>query len=113
MANLFQSNHWLRYFLQVLCTALIYFGLATLSLSLQFQNSNATPVWPPSGFAFAIILIWGYRIAPGILFGAFAANLTIFITNQTTDYPVAIMLSFVIGIGNMLEALAGNYLLRK
>ncbi len=113
MANLFQSNIWLRYFLQIVCTALIYFGLATLSLTLQFQNSNATPVWPPSGFAFAIILLWGYRIAPGILFGAFAANLFIFITNQTVDYPIAIVLSMFIGLGNMLEAMAGNYLLRK
>ncbi len=111
--NLIRQNIWLRYFLQIVFVAAVYFILARLSLNLQFEKSNATPVWPPSGFAFAMILLWGYRIAPGILFGAFAANLIIFISQRTVDYPLAIFLSSIIAIGNTGEALLGNYLLKK
>jgi signal transduction histidine kinase len=113
MQNRLRNSTWLRYFLQVCFTAGMYFLLARLSLMFQFESSNATPVWPSAGFAFAMILLWGKRIAPGILFGAFAANLLLFINNQTVDYPTAVLLSLVIGIGNTAEALAGNYLLRK
>lgn len=84
-----------------------------MSLLLQFESSNATPVWPSAGFAFAMVLLWGNRIAPGILFGAFAANFMIFITNQTVDYPTAAGLSLIISIGNMAEALLGNFLLKR
>ena len=103
----------LRLLLQILSTALVYFILARLSLLLQFQSSNATPVWPPSGFAFAVVLLFGYRIAPGIMLGAFAGNLFIFLSNKTCDLGTAIWLSFVISIGNTTESLAGYWLLNK
>src|SRR6266542_32863 len=107
------SHSRLRYMLEILLTAGIYFILATLSLFLQFQTSNATPVWPPSGFAFAIILLLGYRVAPGIMLGAFAANIFIFLFNKPCDWPTAIWSSFVVGIGNTGESLVGYYLLKK
>lgn len=100
-----------RHLLQIFLTAAVYFILARFSLLLQFASSNATPIWPPSGFAFAIILLLGNRIAPGITIGAFAANLVTFISNQTSSLPTAILLSFVISIGNTCEALMGRYLL--
>ncbi|HUR30867.1 MAG TPA: MASE1 domain-containing protein, partial [Saprospiraceae bacterium] len=108
-----RTYNWLRYFLQVLLTACMYFALARISLLLQFESSNATPVWPSSGIAFALVLLWGVRMTPGILFGAFAANFMVFVTNQTVDYPTAAWLSLVIAIGNTGEVLVGNFLLKK
>jgi PAS domain S-box-containing protein len=99
--------------LMILLVAAGYFVLARLSLILSFESSNATPVWPPSGFAFAMILVLGYRVAPGILIGAFSANLVVFQANHTTGLSTAVLISFIISIGNMGEALAGNYILRK
>ena len=107
------SHSRFRYMPYLLLTGAVYFILARLSLLLEFQSSNATPVWPPSGFAFAIILLLGYRVAPGIMLGAFAANIFVFLSNKACDLPTAIWLSFVIGIGNTTEALAGYYLLKK
>src|SRR4030095_8798288 len=80
---------------------------------LQCQSTHATPVWPPSGFALAIMLLWGYRMAPGILIGAFAANLMIFRVTSTVDLSTSILASMVIGIGNVSESLLGTYLFRK
>jgi PAS domain S-box-containing protein len=113
MHELLQTRSWFHYFLRILAIAGLYFLLARVSLLFQFENSNATPVWPPAGFAFAMILLFGKRIAPGIFFGAFAANFFIFISNQMVDYPLAAWLSLFIGLGNMGEALVGNYLYKK
>src|SRR2546423_10149621 len=90
-------------FFLILGVAVIYFIFARLSLLLDFQNSNATPVWPPSGIAFAAALILGRKIFPGIVIGAFAANLTVFLTNHTCAPLTAIWTSMIIAIGNTLE----------
>jgi PAS domain S-box-containing protein len=99
--------------LKILIVAGVYFVLARLSLLLAFENSNVSPVWPPAGFAFAIMLIWGYRIGPGIFLGALAANVVVFFINHTCPLPTAFWTSAVIAVGNTLEAAAGTFLLRK
>src|SRR4029079_4418713 len=53
---------------------LAYFALAYLGLRFASINSSATPIWPPTGFAIAVILLWGNRIAPGIFIPAFLVN---------------------------------------
>ena len=102
-----------RNMLWILLVGAIYFLLARTSLQLAFQSSNATPVWPPSGFAFAAILLLGQRVVPGILLGAFAANLVTFLNNDTIDTFTATWVSLLISVGNTAEALIGNYLLKK
>src|SRR5687767_2402863 len=99
--------------LKIFIVAGVYFVLARVSLLLAFENSNVSPVWPPAGFAFAIMLLWGYRIAPGIFLGALAANVVVFVINQTCALPTAVWTSSVIAIGNVGEAAAGTFLLRK
>src|SRR5688572_16752840 len=113
MPDFLRSQSWLRHLLLILFTAGMYILLARLSLFFQFESSNATPVWPSAGFALAMVIIYGMQVLPGIFLGAFVANLLIFITNQTVDYPMAVMLSMIIGIGNTGEAFVGNYLLKK
>ena len=93
--------------------AAAYFILARISLLLSFQTSNATPVWPPSGLAFALMLHYGKRIAPAILAGAFTANVVVFQLNNAADVPTTIWVSLIIGIGNTAESLTGWWLLRK
>ncbi len=55
--------------------AFVYFVTARLSLLLAFEHTNASPVWPPAGIALAAAWILGYRVVPGIMVGAFFANL--------------------------------------
>ena len=107
------SDSRLRNFLLIILTAVVYFVLATVSLRLAYLSSNATAFWPPSGFAFAAILIVGRKIAPGIFLGAFVAYLLEFLTNNTANTFTALLSSALIGTGNAGEALLGYYLLRK
>lgn len=99
--------------LKVLFIAFVYFILAVVSLPLSFHSSNATPVWPASGFAFAMLLLWTPKVSPGIFAGAFAANLFVFLNHHDNLTGNIIWISLLIGIGNTAEALAGYYLLRK
>ena len=104
---------WLSGLLIVLGVAAVYYGSAHLGLLLAFQKTNASPVWPPSGIAFAAILLLGYRVWPGIAIGAFLANMVVFLTNQAASLPIVLVLSLWIAVGNTLEAVCGAALLRK
>jgi len=98
--------------LRTLLIAAIYFGAARLGLLVAVQNTNASPVWPPSGIALAALLLLGYRIWPAIMLGAFAANVTTFYANHVS-LAASIGISCGIGVGNTLEAMLGAFLLRR
>jgi two-component system, NarL family, sensor histidine kinase FusK len=83
--------------------ALLYFATAQLGLAFAVVGDTVTLFWPPSGIALVAVLVFGYRIAPGIFLGAFLAN-------AWTGLPI--LLAASIGVGNMAEALAGALLLQ-
>ncbi len=101
-----------KYIALTLATAVLYYFSARIGLFLALEHTNATPVWPPSGIAFAVILLFGYRFWPGILAGAFLANLVTFLGNKVADPFSIVVLSVLIGTGNTAEALAGAILVR-
>ena len=92
------------YFLKVGVLFALYFITAKLGLSLDAVSGFATLIWPPSGIALAVILLFGYRLWPGIFAGAFLVNLA-------TGVPFLAALGM--GTGNTLEALLGAYLMRR
>src|SRR5437763_10551590 len=93
----------LPYLAGVFGLAAIYFGAAKLGLSLAFEAEQVTVVWPPSGIALATLLLFGYRLWPGVALGAFLANVT------AHEPP---LVACGIAAGNTLEAVLGAWLLR-
>ena len=87
-----------------LALALVYFGSAKLGLALAFSNESVTAIWPPTGIALAALVLWGRGLWPGVLLGAFLANVT-------TDVPVYTAAG--IAVGNTLEAVVGAWLLER
>ncbi|MGA6941899.1 MAG: MASE1 domain-containing protein, partial [Pseudolabrys sp.] len=77
---------------------LTYFVLAKIGLALALIHPSASPIWPPTGFALAAIVLWGYRAWPAIFLGAMIAN-----ASTTGSIGPAIS----IATGNSLEALVG------
>ncbi len=102
-----------RWALEVLVVAVLYYGAASLGLQLAFEKTNASPVWPPSGFALAAVLLRGYRVWPGITVGALGANVAAFLANEVADSGVVVAVSAAIAVGNTLEAVAGAVMLRR
>jgi signal transduction histidine kinase len=84
--------------------AVLYVLAARLGLAFDAVGGFATFVWPPTGISLAAVLLLGYRVWPGILIGAVTANVL-------AGAPIAVALG--IGIGNVLEAVAGAFLLRR
>src|SRR5262249_29436475 len=96
-----------RFFAHIIeftCIAIVYIGLAKVSLALASIHPSATPIWPPSGYALGAVLLRGYRVSPAIFVGAFVANATT---------AGSIWTSLAIATGNTLESLAGAHLLNR
>jgi diguanylate cyclase (GGDEF)-like protein/PAS domain S-box-containing protein len=85
-------------------TAGVYVGAAKLGFTMAFTATQVTLVWPPTGIALAALLLYGRAAWPGVLLGAFLAN----VTAQETPVVAA-----CIAIGNTLEAVSAAYLLRR
>lgn len=98
-------------FLAIIVVAMVYLAAARLSLLLAFEQTNASPVWPPSGIALAAVLILGYRICPGIFIGAFFANI-LSLTGMGVSFNSSLVISLPTALGNTLEAFAGAFMIR-
>jgi two-component sensor histidine kinase len=94
----------IRYLGAIFGIAAIYFLIAKLSLALASINPSATPIWPPTGLALAVLMLGGLRMWPAIFAGAFLANL---ITNWSS------ITSAAIAAGNTLECVTAAYLLGR
>ncbi|MGH7568424.1 MAG: MASE1 domain-containing protein [Gemmatimonadales bacterium] len=93
-----------RYAATLVALAVVYFLAGKLGLSLAFLHPNASLVWPPTGIALTAFLLFGLRVWPAILLGAFLANVTTAGSAAT---------SLAIGIGNTLEGVVGAYLVNR
>jgi diguanylate cyclase (GGDEF)-like protein/PAS domain S-box-containing protein len=82
----------------------VYLVAAKLGLTTAFTAQQVTLVWPPTGFALGVLMLVGPDLWPGILLGAFLANVT-------SHQPVAVALA--IAAGNTLEAMTAAWLLRQ
>ncbi len=81
-----------------------YFLLAKAGLSFALVQANISPIWPPTGFAIAAILYFGYRVWPAIFIASFVVN---------TTSGIGLIATLGIAIGNTLEAIAASFLILK
>jgi len=82
----------------------LYALAGKLGLAFALVNASASAVWPPTGISLAALLVFGPRVWPGVLLGAFLANLPLTGIGLTT---------LAISIGNTLEGVVGAYLVRR
>jgi serine phosphatase RsbU (regulator of sigma subunit) len=99
-----RAEAWRGSVARLCLVAAAYYGAAKLGLSFAFATTSVTAIWPPTGLALAAVVLWGYRVWPGVALGAFLAN-------SWTGVPLLVTVG--ITCGNTLEALVGAYLLRR
>jgi signal transduction histidine kinase len=90
--------------IELAAVTFIYFGLVKLGLTLASINPSASPVWPATGFALAILLLRGYRVWPAIFVGAFLANAS----TAGSIYTAA-----AVAVGNSLEGVVSALLINR
>ncbi len=84
--------------------AVAYVVAAKAGLVLAFVNPSATAVWPPTGITIGANILFGYRVWPAFLLGAFVANWTTAGSLGT---------SVLIAVGNTLEGFIGAWLVNR
>ena len=82
----------------------IYFIAARLGMGLASVQPDTSPVWLCSGIALAALLLRGNAVWPGILLGAFSANVMA---------GGSVWASIAIATGNTVEGLVGVWLVRR
>lgn len=92
-----------RIWMRVSFLLMAYIGVGHLGLLMATHIKNVSPVWPATGFAMAILLLWGWRYWPVIAAGAF-------IFNFATGIPVAVAMG--LSLANTTEAMASFGLLK-
>ena len=105
---------WLNWLLLILAVAVADYLSGRLGLLLAIPPGFATAVWPPSGIALAALLLFGYRVWPGVWLGSFAMN--IYIAAQAgpiTDWTQASWVAATIGLGSTAQAALGTWLIRR
>jgi diguanylate cyclase (GGDEF)-like protein/PAS domain S-box-containing protein len=95
------TGKYLPTLLPMALLASIYYAAGYVGLALAVVNPNASGVWPATGIALAALLLFGYRLWPGVFLGALAVNLTA---------SGVVGASLMIALGNTLEAVFGAYL---
>ena len=94
----------LRYITALLALAIVYIAAARAGLVLDAIAGFATLVWAPTGIALATLLLFGFRLWPAVLVGAFVVNLW-------SGAPLLGALG--VAIGNTLEGVGGAFVLRR
>jgi integral membrane sensor domain MASE1 len=97
-----------------LALAGLYVATARLGLTLALPpEAKATAVWPPSGIAFAAVVLVGRRAGPGIWLGAFLANFwDYFAAANKLPLGMHLLLSSGIAVGSTVQALLGGGLVQ-
>ncbi len=97
-----------------LILALAYYLTGLAGLLLTSPPDYATAIWPPAGIALAAALMYGPRILPGVVLGAFVINVETLARNQgATVWQVSWVMPLLIALGAAAQAWAGAALARR
>jgi PAS domain S-box-containing protein len=93
---------------QALAVALCFFG-GKIGLWFGRDHLIACAIWPPAGLALGCVLIFGYRLWPGLLLGAFLLKLNILAETRLNAFGL-VSAALCMSSGDTLQALVGAWL---
>ena len=64
----------LTYVVQLVAVGVVYYLLDIAAVQVVVAHPNAVAVWPPTGLAFAAVMLGGYRMLPAIFAAAFLTH---------------------------------------
>jgi signal transduction histidine kinase len=93
-----------RYVVTVLLIALAYCAAAIFGQSLSFSLRQVTAIWPPTGIAVAALVLYGYRVWPGIYLGT--------VTSQALVNG-SLLVPALVAVGNTLGPVVARFWLGR
>lgn len=98
---------------QIVFVAVLFYAAACLGHFLTFEATLGFPTWPPSGIAFALILLLGRHVWPGITIGSLVASIMSNWNDGSVPVQSLIAISSFTAIAHTVEALLGNWLVKN
>ena len=99
-----KQNTW-KYIAQLIFVLLAYLVAGKLGqAATNIRSGNIGPVWPAFGIALAAVLLYGYRIWPGVFAGQFLVG---------TLTPVPLVAAVGQAASAAMAAVCGTFLLRR
>lgn len=105
-----------KLFLWTALLVILYIITGKIGLELAVPPGYATMIWPPSGIAIGMMILYGWRIWPGVIIGSFLLNAYvsgIFEDNKILLSSAHILPALSIAIGSTLQTLTGWLLVRR
>lgn len=96
--------------------ACLYIVTGKIGLALAVPPGYATMIWPPSGIALGMLVLYGWRLWPGVLAGSFLLNAHVSGVFSFSDFSLDFSRAgapFFIAVGSTLQSVAGSLLIRK
>jgi len=107
--NLPNSVRYISINLAVACSYFVFGYLGTL---LAAPPSHASPIWPASGLALAVALVYGKRIVPGLFIGILTLQIYSFLDFSLPENILPSLISGIFSsIGSSIQAFLGAYLI--
>lgn len=97
----------------ILMVALLFYLSAEVGFLVAFDDNTLLPFWPPAGIAFALIILYGRKVWPGIAIGSLVITVKNFWFGSIDSLQLLMAISAIITVGRVLEPLAGEILLKK
>lgn len=108
------NNKSIKAVIEVILVALVYILTARVGQTYAISPGNVTPVWLPSGIMFALVLIRGYGVWPGIFIGAMLGNSWAYADFSTATLAIQTLSAAVAnGMGDTLCAVGAVWLLKR
>jgi PAS domain S-box-containing protein len=102
------------YLARVVILALLYILTGKLGLLLAVPPGYATIIWPASGIALGMLVVYGARLWPGVLLGSFVLNAYHSgVFASPSWWTAEALAALCIAVGATLQALLGRELLRR
>ncbi|WP_262965484.1 PAS domain S-box protein [Methylobacter psychrophilus] len=100
--------------LHIIGLAVAYVIAGKLSYFSVIPPGYAAAIWPPAGVALAAMLVYGYRVWPGVMLGALIVNgLIPEMTGSIAGNLLSALITLGISTGATLQALSGAYLVKR
>lgn len=94
--------------------ALGYIAGGCLGTLLAIPPSGVSPVWPASGIALALILVYRSRVLAGIFFGALFVQVYAFLDHSSAEMILSSMvIGSVVSVACCIQALVGARLIAR
>jgi PAS domain S-box-containing protein len=98
--------------LKISALTFAYFIVGKCALLLAIPPGYATAVWPAAGVALSALLLFGYRLWPGVLLGSLLVNYSTTSHNLESSWE-PLLITAALGTGAAAQSLVGAYLVKR